>query len=142
MSGTKKCMFTRVRKLREAYPPSTASPFGRINLETSQATASNQMSPHSVPIRVRVRVRVWSSTLSAMAKIPLHITYVPDTTYLTPGTSYSVVFRYSSIYYIHFIDCAFKLAHPGAQTNQCWCLSPSLIYHTDRVVILGSSETS
>ena len=34
---------------------------GRINLEPSQATASKHWSPRSVPIRVRVRVRVeWS----------------------------------------------------------------------------------
>ena len=34
---------------------------GRINLEPSQPTASKHWSPHSVPSRVRVRVRVeWS----------------------------------------------------------------------------------
>ena len=34
---------------------STASPFGRINLEPSQGTASKHRSPHSVRVRVRVR---------------------------------------------------------------------------------------
>ena len=36
---------------------------GRINLEPSQAPACKHWSPHSVPIRVRVRVRVeWSQS--------------------------------------------------------------------------------
>ena len=59
----KNCMYARVREFRTAQPPSTASPFGRINLEPSQATASKHWSPHSVRVRARVMVRVgWSAS--------------------------------------------------------------------------------
>ena len=68
-SKIRKCyMHTRVREFWNTHPPSTASPFGRINLERSQATASKHRSPHSV----RVRVRVGWSASGATAKIPLH----------------------------------------------------------------------
>ena len=59
---------TRVCDSWDTHPPSTASPFGRINLEPSQATASKHRSPHSVRVRGRVRVRVGWSALGATAK--------------------------------------------------------------------------
>ena len=64
----KSYMYTRVRVFWNTHPPSTASPFGRINLERSQATASKHRLPHSVQVRVRVG---WSAS-GATAKIPLH----------------------------------------------------------------------
>ena len=66
----KRFMHSRVREFWNTHPPSTASPFGRINLEPSQATASKHRSPHSV--RVRIRIRVGWSESGATAKIPLH----------------------------------------------------------------------
>ena len=48
--------YTRVREFEHAHPPATASPFGRINLEPSQARASKHRSPHSLRVRVRVVV--------------------------------------------------------------------------------------
>ena len=44
----KSYMHTRVCEFWNTHPPSTASPFGRINLESSRATASKHRSPHSV----------------------------------------------------------------------------------------------
>ena len=66
-------MQTRVREFGNTHPPSTASPFDRINLEPSQATASKHRSPQSVRVAVRVRVRVGCSASGAAAKTPLQM---------------------------------------------------------------------
>ena len=51
-------MHTGVHEFWNAHPPSTASPFGRINLliGPSQSTASKHRSPHSLRVTARVRV--------------------------------------------------------------------------------------
>ena len=55
------------RVLKCAPPTHSISPFVRINLESSQTTASKHRSPHSV------RVRVGWSALGSTAKTPLNM---------------------------------------------------------------------
>ena len=75
-------------RVLNTHAPSTASPFGRINLEPSQATASKHRSPHSIRVRVRVRVRVGWSASGATAKKKNNVYYVPGTRYF--GTTSSI----------------------------------------------------
>ena len=63
-------------RVLKCAPPSTASPFGRINLEPSQAPASKHKSPHSVRVTVRIRVRVGWYLLTYI-KPPYICTYGP-----------------------------------------------------------------
>ena len=111
-------------RIWNTHPPSTASLFGRINPEPSHATASTHRSPDSVPIRVRIRVRVGWSPSGTTANPPLH-TYVPGTTYI-PGTRY-----FGIVVVVHFIAGAFQTRTSGCAYNTTPAVTP---YSTSTMV--------
>ena len=65
-------IYTRVRELLNAHPPSTAPPFRRINLEPSQATASKRTSHHSGRDRVGCPVGLSASSATVKSSIIMY----------------------------------------------------------------------
>ena len=110
----KKYMHTRVPEFWNTHPPSTASPFGRINLKPSQSTASKSRSPHSVRVRVGLGWSVSGSTPNP----PLNI-YQYVYMYLVLYT-WNQVFTYIIIVVVlivHLIVGAFQTRAPGCASN-------------------------
>ena len=110
----KKNVHTRVGEFWNAYPLSTASPFGRINLKPSQSTASKSRSPHSVRVRVGLGWSVSGSTPNP----PLNI-YQYVYMYLVLYT-WNQVFTYIIIVVVlivHLIVGAFQTRAPGCASN-------------------------
>ena len=127
--------YTRVPKFRNAHPPSTASPFGRINLEPSQATASKHRSPHSVRVTVRVRVRVGWSASGATAKTPLHMYPVLYTWYQVLRYTSSITFIIGA-FQTRTSGCAYNTTRQKRGVDFATCRDPLgvLVYHPRKLI--------